>query len=1251
MSATINIFKSAFKTDYNTILTASGKKIKEATWLDWKNTLISVNGKKADENYILQDGDLVTIRQFPSNTAGKWATAIGWIFTPVTSAIIGLASGDWRGTLVVGGEHLRDYIRSLFEQEDSSSSSGSTESIPTISGAKNQSGADKVIPLLIGETMYTPIYCAQAYTDIDPTDGSDGENQYFHALYCLGYRDIDLKSVSLGIYPLTTDEQDGTSKASLDCTNYQTSYGTQILTQTVNQTFSVNGNNTTEWANPYTKWDDSNYKYLSQVVIKISITGSDYDITSFDSVSYTSLSITGYCQNIINHKKQNVNCTISSVYIEYGKIKIVAVPDKKVMGVFFKEFKLSGAFNITCTAKLIRNTVHYSTDKYFQQLELRQNGEEVDLFPQKVAQENFNTELLHPEGADALIIQPFSAKYPQKVQLEIQFQNLVKYDDEGKMNDNEVEVGVAYSMDGGMTYKAFPRFDASNSEITISDGGTGTFSDGSGTYQITKFSGKKNKAMRFVAEKSFSFDEVFNTDDTTNLRNNAVEFKIFRVGEDKSTSDSKLQYKVYFSSIRTWCYDYKKTKEQYDADNANKSLVIQRPVAEKYMKMTARLGFKIKAGEELTGQIDELNVIMKSRARYCTITTDDDGEKSYSWSGAADTQPTNNPAALALMILQHPMRGEYAYTDDMLDKDSFGRFYEFCNQTDSELINSDGHRYTANGVLSKEMKTLDLVNQILAVGHGKLVMNGTKYGVWYDYSQDTPVMVLNNQNVLEASNSKAFNEDIDGYSAKFIDSLNDYQEDTQVCVETDNEKDESKYKLENIEVPWITDIKRVYRHCMYTLACRKLRPEIWNRKVSVDGNLLEIGSLIEIQDDTISVGIGDGAEIVNVTASGNYITSIKVDYPFTVTDTKQTYGVKIQHASENSGIKVLTYKLADFTETGEYTELAFADSGISLDEALLPARGDIVSFGIYEKETTPALVYSKKDNGDGTFDLQLVPYQEGVYKAEEGTIPDFKTNVTSPKISGAAIAEEIPTPTYEDVDVITDTKISALASAIDVNKYTLDISPEAQSIPVDKDGNLLSSWFYISAYLYYKDAALTENVEFKAYLNDGVSEVGTWDGDTVRISSSYLKGDILYITIKAVYTLDSANTLEKTLKAQVSRLYSDSVNIYKMLFPDGEKVKVDDTGKVVDPTQIRALKRVKAGNVEDDTRYGYITLEVLPSGAGTEAEYEPYDKVETTDSYGSDKTYYESHKPFLLSAGDGYVVGAEEDVAGLFYER
>lgn len=285
-------------------------------------------------------------------------------------------------------------------------------------------------------------------------------------------------------------------------------------------------------------------------------------------------------------------------------------------------------------------------------------------------------------------------------------------------------------------------------------------------------------------------------------------------------------------------------------------------------------------------------------------------------------------------------------------------------------------------------------------------------------------------------------------------------------------------------------------------------------------------------------------------------------------------------------------------------------------------------------------IHSAKQNSSG-WELTLKDYNDALF--DYGAIPEYKTNLTTRKESGT----KIPALTYGDVKAAVTEAKAEITSTIDINKYTLDISPEAQGVPSSNDGKLGSSWLYISAYLYYMDKQITDNITYKAYLSSG-DEVGQWDGNKVKISTGFLKGDVLYITIKVIYKIDDLNIVEREVQAQISRLYgADSTKIYKMLFPDGEKVKVDKTGEIIEPEQLRAVKRVASGKSENNTDFGHITLETLPSG--NEETYSGYSQVEKSETFSAKKTYYHATVPFLVKAGDNAVIGDGDKSGALFF--
>jgi len=1155
----------------------------------------------------------------------------------------------------------------MFTPDVKTQTQAQASDIPNINGSKNSSGANQPIPIVIGQSYYTPIYAANNYTTINPEDGSDGENQYLNALYTLGQGDIDLNSVSLGIYKLSNDEKNGTS-GSLSC---------DIIRGDITNTDSQ-------------KFNDVTFTSLNSTKITATITKTYKENDIVKSVNVTPVCSNGHYEKYRIFFSRKINKEI--VYFSPTNVSLSTVIKDNTVTYTITMDKPSGLVlpndpvycNVQLNGKVVINQreTRYRENEYFQKLELQQGhvvysndgvnfysdkarknkvtlpqnikptplkdsgvyqyANEVSLYPQKVVQENLGVELLHYKNTQPLVCYPFSAKYPQKVQFEIKLSNLVHFKNDGGMEATSLKLGIAYSIDGGDTYLPFPGFKKSSNSISFSND-TKEFSNDSdkkGSYTLCTISGLKNRVMRFIAEKEFLYNEI------KDAKNHVIEIIIWRDTVDESENDSKYQYKVYTSAIRTWVYDYTESEKKGD-------FVPQYPVTERDRNLSSRLGFSVKAGNELKDTIDELNVIETFRGRYCTVSYASNNTPVYTWSDKYDTKPTCNPASIVLWLLQNDTRGEYALNDSQLDLNDFGKLWKRCEETDTYLDMYNSKRFVTNGVISSQKKTIDLVNSILSHAHASLTMRGSKYGIFIDEKQIESKLIINNQNLLERTNSKSFSDDIDGYQVTFINALLDYQQDTIVCVDNiakqKKEADSNyQYKLETIELPFVTDAKRVYRECMWKLALKRLRPETWTAKVGLDGELVEIGDLIELQDDTIAVGIGDGAEIKDVVIADNYITKVITDYPFNVTDSSKNYGLKIQCADGVSSIKIVT-KQVKITQAGKYNTLEFIEP-ISLDEEYKISIGDICSFGIFEKISTPALCVGKKGTGEGTTTLTFVPYSDELYEDSTitGNIPEFVSNVTNAKDSGLDTPEELPVVTMEDVS----DAVSSAVTVLQYDKLQLDLTPEMQTIYFNEDTGISEQkYFDISAFLYYANEYVTSNVIYKAYINDSV--VGIWgkdgkDRNIVTISSSYLKGDILEIKIVATAEI-RGETYERTAIATINKVFTaESSIIYKMLLPDGEKIKTDSEYKEFNPSIIRANKRKVTSKGETDTNYGKITVETSPVGEEIDIK-ETFQLTE--DIYVSDKDYYTKYQPVMLKIDDNTVIAVSKDIAGVFYRR
>ena len=704
----------------------------------------------------------------------------------------------------------------------SSSSYEEIKNLPTIRGAKNQTGAGRPYPLVIGKHRFSPFYAGNPYTTIS---GTDGEDQYYQAMYNLGYSEIKATKFQLGELDLASNS---------------------------------------------------------------------------------------------------------------GDIRNGFIP--------------------------VDSSLWTENDA---RLEISQSGV-CTMYPQKVAEEQLGITLLNAEGTSLKAVR-FTAPNPQKVQVEVTIAGLLSYDTQGNKINASVSVRVEWREGEGYEWKPFAPF-----------GGATSYDSSTGT---TTFTRQKAKVMRFVAERTFTYEEIME------VPGRVLEIRIQRT--TAQPLDGRTTDTVTLSGIRTWCFDYKKSLDD------GTTLISQVPMIEKDRANMCLVAFRIKATDDLNGNIDAFNCIVES----CARTWDSEEEE---WTNTKS--PTNNPAALMLMVMQSPTLKAHAYPDSKIDLVRLGELYEFCQEKS----------FTCNGVLTSQKKLSDVIDLILSTCRSYKILNGVKWSVIIDKPRLTPVTILNNHNVIKASNQKAFDELPDGYSISFLNQNNDYQEDEIYCMYVNGRELEPDAVIEHIEMPFVTDPLQVWKNGKYELAKRKLRPETWNRTLSFDGELMSLGCLVTVQDDTIVVGIGDGAEITQVHVEDGYITALSFDEGFDVADTEERYGLKIVQTSTLIDPTVRIVEVST-PQVGHYTKFDLVEP-IYTGENIIPREGDICSFGIYDKITIDALCFGITPQTDGTYDCVFIPYDANVYTADQGEIPEFDSKITPP--SGISLIPPVPVQNVTQQELI-----------------------------------------------------------------------------------------------------------------------------------------------------------------------------------------------------------------------------------------
>ena len=982
---------------------------------------------------------------------------------------------------------------------------------------------------------------------------------------------------------------------------------------------------------------------------------------------------------------ENLSCELDSEYnynitVNFSKpiLKTVNVISSYYVPICF--FNLKTSFQLE-SIKVVNTEVkhgelyvdgRWSASAYNIHLELQEGANsdrddgECAYYPQKVVEESIGVELTHindsndTTGAGIMLCERVSAKNPMKCQIHFTLNGLFLVNDDGKKKNASVSVCIQYSTDGGKTFSNFGCPNSSVPEkwsITENQSCTvqGQTFTGLDVYTITD---QYQKDMRFYAERTFTYEEAMNA------KNRYIEFRIFRYNAEGSKDNYTFYDTIALTNILTWCYDYGKSRGAYTDDssvtynNNNEhyeywdstnekwsggTLIAQAPMIKTKRDLTTRLAFQVDASTtEFKNQLEELNCIITSKGRTCTKGSDG----IYTWSD--DYTATQNPASLALMLLQHESRGKHAYTDDKIDLQSLGALYEFCNTPRKEFGKTYA-KFQCNGVLTSQSKTSQVLHDILSTCRAFYSVSGGKYYFSFDKPDENKTLVLNNSNTLSFSVSKSFPENFDGVKVKFIDENNDYESDEIKVLYDDSKSGEANLSYKQLEMKWQTDASQVFQQGKYYLATYKLHPEVWQVKTSVDAHLLSLCSRIGVQGDTICVGIGDGGEITELLYDEDgdligVITDCKINMASYEIESGY-YELTITMTSNYYDPKVITVPVIPIIDSYGYVYRFDFEETFDFSDGIRPMTGDIVSFGFSGKSVVDAIVFGKKDNGDGTFDLTLTPYQSGIYEKDSDTIPDFDSKVTRRSSGNDYTAE---TATALDVANV-ETSVSEIAQKVTSSIRVLSALSESGA---DGEVAVYNGCFF----QYSADSGSWVKIEDSTYLGC-YPRAGVEYPETASIGSFFLCTssvqikDLLVLSTDSPLELSNGTYLElNDLEANAGYIYVCNIEGWKRvedrndwryivafndLYDYGFDLPTNEKKYIAETALTIAEAAVESGTAEYTPKYLGSTS-IIPTSPH-EGDYFCYS--------GTTTSIYEKGRVYKYSSESGWVKLDENDTA------
>lgn len=155
--------------------------------VDFENAVLIINGKVSNPDTIIQDGDVVTLRQIPGDlTETPWWVAtfiipFGFIIQPAEIAYKARQQAD-------EAERELDKIKKL-------TNSASIDNSPFLRGASNTIATGKSQPYFCGRNFLTPYLFSQPFYKISGTDGATQE--VYNILEC-GFKGIVINKLGIG---------------------------------------------------------------------------------------------------------------------------------------------------------------------------------------------------------------------------------------------------------------------------------------------------------------------------------------------------------------------------------------------------------------------------------------------------------------------------------------------------------------------------------------------------------------------------------------------------------------------------------------------------------------------------------------------------------------------------------------------------------------------------------------------------------------------------------------------------------------------------------------------------------------------------------------------------------------------------------------------------------------------------------------------------------------------------------------------
>lgn len=375
------------------------------------------------------------------------------------------------------------------------------------------------------------------------------------------------------------------------------------------------------------------------------------------------------------------------------------------------------------------------------------------------------------------------------------------------------------------------------------------------------------------------------------------------------------------------------------------------------------IAMRIKATDQLNGTVSSYNAVVTTLMKKYNPTLG-------KWE---DDQATSNPADIFRYVLQSPAFAKHGdITDDKIDLEKLQEWWVYCNDL----------TLTYDRVIDYDTSIDDVLNDICAAGVATLSKVNNVYSVIIDNERPIIKGLVTPRNSWDYSGNINYPEIPHALRIEFRNEEAGYETDERI-VYNDGYDEKNATLYERLQFESCTDASLAYWYGRRYFATALLQPETHMFKMDFENLTFNRGDRINLVNDVILVGVGQGRITSLTTNSSGNVIGFKIDDILNIPQVNNL-GVRIR---DNAGKGINYYLLKPVS--GEVNSFDFS-SPINANSA--PVVGSLCAF-VEDGKELDLIVTQIKPGSNQSATITAIDYAPARFNPI-GEIPPFESNIT-----------------------------------------------------------------------------------------------------------------------------------------------------------------------------------------------------------------------------------------------------------------